>query len=124
MQKAVRETGRPFALRVSVGLDDRVKSGAVMADPEEVCSVAEFQRDIQEYVGRIKESRTAVILTVDGQAQLVVQDAASYHDLVSRLEAAEAITAIRRGLEQADRGEGIELGEAADRLRARHDFSR
>ena len=95
-----------------------------MIDLREVRSVTEFQRNIKEYVGRLKETKTPLVLTVNGRAELVVQDAESYQLMLERLERAETVAAIRRGMEQVDRGEGIPLEEAEKRLRKKHGFSR
>ena len=94
-----------------------------MIDLREVRSVTEFQRNIREYVGRLKEKKTPLVLTVNGRAELVVQDASSYQDMLDRLEHAEAVAAIRRGVEQGERGEGITVKEARKRLRKKHGFS-
>lgn len=95
-----------------------------MIDLREVRSVTEFQRNIKEYVGRLKENKTPLVLTVNGRAELVVQDAESYQLILERLERAETIAAIRRGMEQGERDEGIPLAEAEMRLRKKHGFSR
>ena len=95
-----------------------------MIDLREVRSVTEFQRNIKDYVGRLKETKTPLVLTVNGRAELVVQDAESYQLILERLERAETVGAIRKGIEQAERGEGIPLSEAEARLRKKHGFSR
>ena len=95
-----------------------------MIDLREVRSVTEFQRNIKDYVGRLKKKKTPLVLTVNGRAELVVQDAESYQLMLDRLERAETLAAIRRGMEQAERGEGISLEEAEARLRKKHGFSR
>jgi prevent-host-death family protein len=66
-----------------------------MIDLREVRSVTEFQRNIKDYVGRLKQRRTPLVLTVNGRAELVVQDAESYQEMLDRLEHAEALAAIR-----------------------------
>lgn len=43
---------------------------------------------------------------------------------LDRLERAETLTAIRRSMEQGQRGEGLPLQEAEERLRKKHDLSR
>ena len=91
-----------------------------MIDLREVRSVTEFQRNIKGYVGRLKKKKTPLVLTVNGRAELVVQDAASYQELLDRLDTAEAVAAIRRGLKDADEGRGVPLKTAAARLRAKH----
>lgn len=95
-----------------------------MIDLREVRSVTEFQRNIKDYVGRLKEKKTPLVLTINGRAEIVVQDAESYQVLLDRLERAETVAAIRRGAEQAGRGEGITLEEAEKRLRNKHGFLR
>jgi prevent-host-death family protein len=95
-----------------------------MIDLREVRSVTEFQRNIKDYVGRLKKNKTPLVLTVNGRAELVVQDAESYQLMLERLERAETVAAIRQGMEQSGRGEGIPLDEAEMRLRKKHGFSR
>lgn len=95
-----------------------------MIDLREVRSVTEFQRNIKDYVKQLKKKKSPLVLTVNGRAELVVQDAVSYQEMIDRLDRAETVAAIRRGIEQADRGEGIPLDEARERLRTRHGFSR
>ena len=95
-----------------------------MIDLREVRSVTEFQRNLKDYVGRLKEKKTPMVLTVNGRAEVVVQDAGSYQALLDRLERAETVAAIRQGMEQFERGEGIPLSQAERRLRKRHGFSR
>ena len=93
-----------------------------MIDLREFRSVTEFQRNIKDYAGRLKEKRTPLVLTINGRAEIVVQDAESYQVLLDRLEHAETAAAIRRGVEQMGGGEGIALGEAEKRLRNKHGF--
>lgn len=75
-----------------------------MIDLREVRSVTDFQRNAKEYVGKLRESRTPLVLTVNGRAELVVQDASSYQDLLNRIEELEAVAAIRIGLNDAKMG--------------------
>jgi prevent-host-death family protein len=95
-----------------------------MIDLREIRSVTEFQRNLKDYVGRIKEKKTPLVLTVNGRAEIVVQDAESYQTLLDRLERAETIAAIRQGMEQFEHGEGISLKRAERQLRKKHGFSR
>jgi prevent-host-death family protein len=95
-----------------------------MLDLREVRSVTEFQRNIKGYIGRLKEKKTPLVLTVNGRAGVVVQDAESYQLMLDRLKRAEAGAAVRRGIDQARRDEGIPLEEAGKRLRKKHGFSR
>ena len=91
-----------------------------MIDLREVRSVTEFQRNIKEYVGRLKENKTPLVLTVNGRAELVVQDAESYQLILERLDRAETVAAIRRGMQDAEEGRMIPLKDAAAKIRAKH----
>ena len=95
-----------------------------MIDLREVRSVTEFQRNLKDYVGRLKHRKTPMVLTVNGRAEIIVQDAGSYQDLIDRLERAETVAGIRQGMQQFERGEGIPLKKAEHRLRKIHGFSR
>ena len=93
-----------------------------MTDLRQVRSVTEFQRNIKEYVGRLKEDKTPLVLTVNGRAELVVQDAESYQLMLDRLERAETIAAIRRGRKDAEEGRMMPFEEAVSKLREKHGF--
>ncbi len=96
----------------------------MMIDLREVRSVTDFQRNLKDYVGRLKGRKNPLVLTVNGRAELVVQDAESYQALLDRLDRAETVAAIRQGMKQIERGEGISLKQAERRLRKKHGFSR
>jgi len=64
------------------------------------------------------------VLTVNGRAELVVQDAEGYQQILERLERAETIAGIREGMKQFEFGDGIALDEAEKSLRKKHGFSR
>ena len=95
-----------------------------MIDLREVRSVTEFQRNIKDYVGRLKKNKIPLVLTVNGRAELVVQDAESYQLILERLDRAETLASIKRGIQQFDRGEGIPIDKVEKQLRKKHGFSR
>ncbi len=59
-----------------------------------------------------------MVLTVNGRAEMVVQDAASYQQTLDALERAEANAGIRRGLEDMAKGRVKPLREAIDSIKA------
>lgn len=93
-----------------------------MIDLREVRSVTEFQRNLKDYVGRLKKKKAPLVLTVNGRAELVVQDAESYQALLDRLEDAETMAAVREGMEQIKRGQGIPWPAAKKKLLKKHGF--
>ncbi|MEI7578354.1 MAG: type II toxin-antitoxin system prevent-host-death family antitoxin [Armatimonadota bacterium] len=60
-----------------------------MVDLRQVFSLTDFLRHHKDHVARLGASKKPVILTVNGKPALVLQDAASYQDLLDRLEEAE-----------------------------------
>ena len=83
-------------------------------------SVTDFQRNPKGILGKLKKSKAPVVLTVNGRAELVVQDARSYQQLLDKVAAAEDLEAIRRGLEQSFAGEGRPAADFFREFEARH----
>lgn len=69
-------------------------------------SLSTFKRDTAGLVRQMKKTKTPVVLTVNGKAELVVQDAGSYQKLLEAKDRMEAIAGIKRGLESMKRGGG------------------
>lgn len=90
----------------------------IMIRSSSACGFCE--RNIKDYVGRLKENKTPLVLTVNGRAELVVQDAVSYQEMLDRLEKAETIAAVRRGMKDAEKGRTMPLADAVTKLRAKH----
>lgn len=64
-------------------------------------SLTNFKRQTSDYLSRLRKSGEPVVLTVNGKAQVVVQDAAAYQKLVEaalKAEREETIAAIREGI--------------------------
>ena len=51
---------------------------------KDIQSLSHFKRNATEVVARMKESGNPVVLTVNGRAEIVVQDAAAYQRLRAR----------------------------------------
>src|SRR5438128_107437 len=95
-----------------------------MIDLKDARSLAEFKDNAEDYVKRMKETRTPLVLTVDGKAELVVQDAETYQRILERIDYAEAVAGIKKGLEEFVRGEGRPAREALEELRQKHEIPR
>lgn len=87
-------------------------------------SVSDFQRNPKGILGKLKSSRSPVVLTVNGKPELVVQDAESYQLLLDKVEAAEDLEAVRRGLEQSLAGQGRPAGEFFAEFEQKHGLDR
>jgi len=78
---------------------------------EDIYSLTDFQRHAKEHMARLKQTGRPEVLTVNGKAELVVQDAAAYQKLLELIDRIEAIEGIRQGLESMHRGEGRPAAE-------------
>ena len=72
----------------------------------DIHSLSTFKRDTAKLVRQMKRTKAPVVLTVNGRAELVVQDADSYQKLLEAKERIEAIEGIKRGLESMERNAG------------------
>ncbi len=72
----------------------------------DIHSLSTFKRDTAKLVRQMKRTKKPVILTVNGKAELVVQDAESYQELLEAKDRMEAIEGIKRGLDSVRRNAG------------------
>ena len=98
---------------------------------DNIHSFTQFQRQAKAFADKVRESQTPMVLTVNGEAALVLHDAHAFQSLLDRLSEMERelevlkLEMLRRdlevGIEQADRGEfsdaSIEDIKAAGRQR-------
>lgn len=95
-----------------------------MLDTGDIHPLTDFLRNHKAHVTRLKETHTPEVLTVNGKAELVVQDAESYQRLVDRLHHMETIAAIQEGMASAERGDLKPAAQVLDEMRAKYGLSR
>ena len=83
----------------------------------DIDSLTHFKRNAPEVIEQLRATGEPMVLTVNGQAAIVVQDAASYQHLLALVDRAEAVIGIKKGLESMAGGEGIPAAKAFERLR-------
>ncbi len=84
---------------------------------------SDFQRNAKDYIRKLKESGKPAVLTVNGEAEVVVQSAEAYQKLMDDRELLDGIRSISRGLEQAKRGKGRAMREFLAALAKEHGIS-
>ncbi len=77
---------------------------------EEIDSLSNFKRNTSEFVEQLKETGKPIVLTINGKAELVVQDAGSYQKLLEISEKLETIEALKPAIAEMKAGKG-ELAE-------------
>lgn len=64
----------------------------------------DFKRNTSEFLEQMRGSGHPLVLTINGKADLVVQDALSYQKLLDRVDELEALEGIKRGLAEVEAG--------------------
>jgi prevent-host-death family protein len=80
--------------------------------------LTDFKRNTSEFLAQLKQTGQPVVLTINGKAELVVQDAKSYQRLLELAERLETIEAVKEGLASMGRGEGRPADVVFDELEA------
>jgi PHD/YefM family antitoxin component YafN of YafNO toxin-antitoxin module len=71
-------------------------------------------------LAQLKEKGVPLVLSVDGKAEVILQDAASYQKLLEEMDVRQALAGISRGLADVEAGRGRPLDEFERDFRARH----
>ena len=77
---------------------------------------ADCKRTTTQFLRRLQETGEPVVLTINGTAELVVQDARSYQKLLELAQRLETLEVIREGLNGIEEGKGRPMAEAFDEL--------
>lgn len=89
----------------------------MMVRATDIHSVTEFTRNAKSYIQQVKETRNPIALTVNGDAQVVVQDAESYQAMMDELEHARFIRAIRESEDDVRNGRVTDVDTAFAQIR-------
>ncbi len=87
---------------------------------DDIRSLTEFQRNTREHIKRLKRTGRPELLTVKGQAELVVQDARSYQKLLDRAQEVEQHEKLRRSIADYRAGRVRGLDDVLDDLDVKH----
>ena len=86
----------------------------------DIHSLTDFKKNTSEFVEQLKHTGEPVVLTINGKAELVVQDAAAYQKLRQVAEDARVLEGIRQGIEDMISGRTISLDEFKEHARSKH----
>jgi PHD/YefM family antitoxin component YafN of YafNO toxin-antitoxin module len=91
---------------------------------QDIHSLTEFKRNTNDFIERIKKTKHPLVLTINGKAELIVQDAESYQALLDAMELVETLKGIQSGLQQMKQGEGKSAEDFFSELFNRLDSSK
>lgn len=83
---------------------------------KDIRPLTEFKRDTVRFMDRLRNTGRPAVLTVNGKPALVVMEAAAWQRQQEQVNFARTVADIRKGLEQARGGEGVEAGEFFARM--------
>jgi prevent-host-death family protein len=87
----------------------------------DIRSLSDFKRKTSELITRLKSTGDPLVLTINGRAEVVVQAAEAYQDLLDRVETIEAL---HRGFADVDAGRTKPARAVFNRLRRKHGIPR
>jgi len=91
---------------------------------KDIQSLTTFRRQSGDFMKQLKKSKRPVVLTVNGKAAAVVQDAEAYQRLLDIAASADEEEAIRQGLEDVKAGRTRPAREFFAEFEAKHDIRR
>lgn len=79
---------------------------------DEIDSLSNFKRNTSEFIEQLKKTGKPIVLTINGKAEIIVQDAGSYQKLLEIAEKLETIEALEPAIAEMKAGKG----EPADKV--------
>ena len=83
-------------------------------------SLTNFQKNAKQFATRLEETKEPLVLTVNGKAKLVIQDADAYQSMLDELEHSRFIEAVRQGLRESEQGLGRPAEEVFAEMKAKY----
>ncbi|MGO8897130.1 MAG: type II toxin-antitoxin system Phd/YefM family antitoxin [Isosphaeraceae bacterium] len=83
----------------------------------DINSLSNFKRKTPEFLRQLKETGHPVVLTINGKAELVVQDTASYQKLIELAERAERMEAIQASINDMRAGKVVPVEDMLAEMR-------
>jgi prevent-host-death family protein len=94
-----------------------------MLNPSHTHPLSQLQQEASALLDQFKIDKTPIVLTVDGKAAAVLQDAESYQQLLDKIERLETLAGLRKSLEEFEQGKGVPLDQAFQHLQQKYDLS-
>jgi prevent-host-death family protein len=92
-------------------------ANAMLDINNDIDSLSNFKRNTPEFLRQLKKTGHPVVLTINGKAELVVQDTASYQKLMELAERAERMDALKASIEDMKAGKVIPAEDVLAELR-------
>jgi prevent-host-death family protein len=101
-----------------------MRNSAKLDITKDIQSLTNFRRKSAQFLKQLKKSKRPVVLTVNGKAEAVVQDAEAYQRLLDIAARADVHEAIRQGLDDIAHGRTRPAREVFKEMRRRYGIPR
>jgi hypothetical protein len=91
-----------------------------MIQLENINSLTDFTRNAKLHTRRLKKTGLPEVLTVNGKAEIVVQDAKSYQALLNLAAQADHMLKMRQSIQDMEDGRVYDFGVVAEELFKKH----
>ncbi len=88
----------------------------IMFSANDIHSLSDFQRNAKTYIQRLTDTKRPEVLTVNGEAQVVIQDAHAYQEMVDLLH---NIKQISKAVNDAESGKIKPIDQAFEDIKQR-----
>ena len=86
----------------------------------DVISLTDFQRNTRAHINRLKKSGRPLVLTINGRAAVVLNNATDYEAQQSALHTRELLQSLERGIASMKRGGGRPFEQVAAEIYDRY----
>ena len=86
----------------------------------DIHSISDFKRKTPDFIKQLKKTGKPVVLTMNGRARVVIQDAESYQKMLDVLERVNDIEAVREALSDVHNGNMTSIDDFDKEMKRRH----
>jgi len=90
---------------------------------QDIQPLSTFKRNTNQLITQMKNTGHPIVLTINGIAELVIQDATSYQKLLDTIEELETILGIKQGLEDLAQGRTRPVNQFIEEMQKKHGIS-
>jgi PHD/YefM family antitoxin component YafN of YafNO toxin-antitoxin module len=90
---------------------------AMLDIERDINSLSNFKRNTPEFLRQLRETGHPVVLTINGKAELVVQDSASYQKLIELADRAERMEALQTSIDELRAGKVVPAEDVLAEMR-------
>ena len=91
---------------------------------KDIQAMTSFRRNPRVFMRRLKRNKRPLVLTINGKAEAVLQDAKAYQRLLDIAAQADVAEGIRQGLHDVKKGRTRPAREVFDEIRTEHAIPR